>query len=294
MSIDMSAAATLNCTEQFAVDWNKDEGTARCYWNPLPRPCFNADVLAGITGLKESLPTQQIHEEADAGRPCFLIFGSKVPGTYNLGGDLALFKQLIKAKDRDRLEAYALACIDAVHLAHTCASLPMTSIALVQGTALGGGMEAALACNIIVAERGVQMGLPEVIFNLFPGMGAYSFLSRRLGPAETERVILSGKTWQAEELHELGVIDIIAEPGEGETVVRNYIAERRRRSPNAMVALQSVRQTVNPVTYEELENITQIWVDAALRLNERDLKIMDRLVRSQNKVGNTQRASHVG
>jgi DSF synthase len=251
-------------------------------------------VLAGITGLKESLPTQQIHEEADAGRPCFLVFGSKVPGTYNLGGDLALFRQLIKAKDRDRLEAYALACIDAVHLAHTCASLPMTSIALVQGTALGGGMEAALACNIIVAERGVQMGLPEVIFNLFPGMGAYSFLSRRLGPAETERVILSGKTWQAEELHELGVIDIIAEPGEGETVVRNYIAERRRRSPNAMVALQSVRQTVNPVTHEELENITQIWVDAALRLNERDLKIMDRLVRSQNKVGNTQRASHAG
>ena len=68
-------------------------------------------------------------------------------------------------------------------------------------------------------------------------------------------------------------------------MVREYIAERRRRSPNAMVALQSVRQAMNPVTYEELEKITQIWVDAAMRLNDRDLKIMDRLVRSQDRIG---------
>ena len=285
MSIDLSAASEATTFEQLEVLWNKEEGTAWCYWDPAPRPCFNAEVLAGIRHLREQLPVQQIHDQADAGKPCFLVFGSKTPGTYNLGGDLSLFKQLIKARDRKRLEEYALACIDAVHLAHTGADLPLTSIGLVQGTALGGGMEAALACNMIVAERGVQMGLPEVMFNLFPGMGAYSFLSRRLGAAETERVILSGKTWSSEELHELGVVDLLADPGHGEDMVREYIAERRRRSPNAMVALQSVRQAMNPVTYEELEKITQIWVDAAMRLNDRDLKIMDRLVRSQDRIG---------
>ena len=46
-----------------------------------------------------------------------------------------------------------------------------------------------------------------------------------------------------------------------------------------------MRQAINPVTYEELEKITQIWVDAAMRLNDRDLKIMDRLVRSQDRIG---------
>ena len=285
MSIDLSAASEATTFEQLEVVWNREEGTAWCYWNPAPRPCFNAEVLDGITHLRERLPILEIEDEAAAGRPCFLVFGSRVPGTYNLGGDLALFRQLIKARDRERLEQYALACIDAVYLAHTGADLPFTSIGLVQGTALGGGMEAALACNMIVAERGVQMGLPEVMFNLFPGMGAYSFLSRRLGPAETERVILSGKTWRSEELHELGIVDVLADPGHGEDVVREYIAERRRRSPNAMVALQSVRQAINPVTYDELEKITQIWVDAAMRLNDRDLKIMDRLVRSQDRVG---------
>lgn len=296
MSIELSAAPSMNDFEQLDLVWNGDTGTAWAYWNPLPRPCFNKEVLAGICQLPERLPSGEIRKQTDAGKPCFLVFGSKTPGTYNLGGDLALFRQLIKARDRNRLEAYALACIDAVYLAHTGAGLPLTSIGLVQGTALGGGMEAALACNFIVAERGVQMGLPEVIFNLFPGMGAYSFLSRRLGPAETERVILSGKTWRAEELHELGVVDLLAEPGEGEQAVQDYIAERRRRSPNAMVALQSVRRKVNTVTYEELEQITQVWVDAALRLNKRDLKIMDRLVRSQDKisVGTTATAGAAG
>jgi DSF synthase len=145
-------------------------------------------------------------------------------------------------------------------------------------------MEGALAANLVVAERGVQMGLPEVLFNLFPGMGAYSFLSRRLGAAEAERVILSGKTWRSEELHDLGIIDILTEPGRGVSTVREYTAERQRRSPNTMMAMQRVRKAVNPVSYGELEEIAMIWVDAALRLRQRDLRIIDRLVRSQDKV----------
>ena len=64
-------------------------------------------------------------------------------------------------------------------------------------------------------------------------MGAYSFLSRRLGPAETERVIPSGKIWRAEELHELGVVDRLAEPGEASRrcVISspNVVAGRRTR-----------------------------------------------------------------
>ncbi|MGD1984221.1 MAG: crotonase/enoyl-CoA hydratase family protein, partial [Chromatiaceae bacterium] len=195
-----------------------------------------------------------------------------------------LFRELIKRQDRDMLEAYARACIDASFKVSTGYGQPVTTISLVQGTALGGGMEGALAANVVVAERGIQMGLPEVLFNLFPGMGAFSFLSRRLGANEAERVILSGKTWKADELHELGLIDILAEPGQGDAAVREFIAARQRRSPNATIAMQQVRKAVNPVSYKELEDIAMIWVDAALRLNQRDLKIMERLARSQDRL----------
>jgi DSF synthase len=295
MSIELSAAADIVTKfEQLDVAWNQDEGTVWCYMAPKPRPCFTPNLLAEIRRLPELLRSLGIGDSTFSRKPGFLVYGSKVPGTFNLGGDLKLFRRLIDSRDRQQLTRYAKACIDVSYQVSTGFGLPLTTISLIQGTALGGGMEGALAANLIVAERGVQMGLPEVLFNLFPGMGAYSFLSRRLGATETERVILSGKTWRAEELHELGVVDVLAEPGEGEAVVRTYISERQRRSPNTMMALQQVRKTVNPVGYQELEDIALIWVDAALRLNERDLKIMDRLVRSQDKANRQRPLANAG
>ncbi|MGB5742634.1 MAG: crotonase/enoyl-CoA hydratase family protein [Sedimenticolaceae bacterium] len=284
----MSAADNATKFQQLDVDWNSDEGTVWCLMKPTPRACFSPQLLSEIEQLPEILRSAGVAESGAARRPCFLVYGSKIPGIFNLGGDLKLFRRLIEARDRQGLEEYARACIRVSHLVSNGFGLPLTTISLIQGTALGGGMEGALAANLIVAERDVNMGLPEVLFNLFPGMGAYSFLSRRLGAAETERVILSGKTWRAEELHDLGIVDILAEPGQGEATVRDYISERRRRSPNTMMALQRVRQAANPVSYEELEEIALIWVDAALGLNDRDLRIMDRLVRSQDKTGRQQ------
>lgn len=284
MSIDPTVANKANALEHLNVEWCREEATVWCHMAPRPRPCFNPQLLSEVIGLRDRLETMGLDRKQLSERPHFVVFASRVPEVFNLGGDLGLFRRLIDARDRTGLEAYARACIDASHGVTTGFGLPVTTISLVQGTAFGGGMEGALAANLVVAERGVQMGLPEVLFNLFPGMGAYSFLSRRLGPSEAERVILSGKTWQAEELHELGVIDILAERGHGETVVRDLISDRQRRSPNAAMAMQRVRNVVNPVSYAELEEIAMIWVDAALCLKDRDLRILDRLVRSQDKL----------
>jgi len=284
MSIDPSVVNKAEAFQHLDVEWEQHDATLWCYLAPRPRPCFNPQLLSELIGLKDRLPSFGITRDTLLQKPSFAVFASRMPGVFNLGGDLGLFRQLIDSKDRQGLEDYARACIDASYNVSIGYDLPLTTISLVQGTALGGGMEGALAANVIVAERGVQMGLPEVMFNLFPGMGAYSFLSRRLGASEAERIILSGKTWRAEELHELGVVDILAESGHGETVVREYIADRQRRSPNTAMAMQRVRKAVNPVSYEELEEIALIWVDSALKLKDRDLKIIDRLVRSQNRV----------
>src|SRR6266446_10464889 len=129
---------------------------------------------------------------------------SRTPRVFNLGGDLALFVLLIKARDRDALAHYAKLCIDNMYpriRSFSCRNL--TTISLVQGDALGGGFECALSSDVIVAEESAQMGLPEMLFNLFPGMGAYSLLARRLGVREAERMILSGRLVGARKLHEM-------------------------------------------------------------------------------------------
>ena len=160
--------------------------------------------------------------------PEYLVLTSEIAKTFNLGGDLSHFYMLIKSGDRQALQAYARASVELVYQNHVAMDLPMTTIALVRGNAMGGGMEAALSANVLIAEKQVEMGLPEVLFNMFPGMGAYQFLSRRISPVAAEKMILSGKTYSAEELYEMGIVDVLADEGKGEQAVREYVLRNRR------------------------------------------------------------------
>jgi DSF synthase len=128
------------------------------------------------------------------------------------------------------------------------------------------------------------MGFPEVLFNLFPGMGAYSLLSRKLDPKRAERMILSGKIYTAEELYGMGLVDMLVDVGEGERTVYDYI-RRENRARNGFRSLRQVRDLRDPITYKELADVLQIWVDATMRLEHRDLRMMERLVARQLQMG---------
>jgi DSF synthase len=123
--------------------------------------------------------------------------------------------------------------------------------------------------------------LPEILFNLFPGMGAYSFLSRKIGSSAAEKFITSGKLYSADELYDIGIVDVVTKDGQGEKAVYDHIAAANRHY-NGIHALRKAQRFSNPVTYSELFRITEIWVDAALRLTNKDLKMMDRLITKQN------------
>jgi DSF synthase len=198
---------------------------------------------------------------------------------------LNLFAKFIRNRDKRGLLNYAISCIDVLHLNHKGLNSDITTISLVQGDALGGGFEAAISSNVLIAERSAKMGMPEVLFNLFPGMGAYSLLSRKVGSALAEKMILGGKLYTAEEMYELGIVDLLAEDGEGEKAVLEYIKKENRAS-NGYRAFRQAKQHCNPVTYEELKNITTLWADAAMNLTDKDLRMMKRLVaRQSSKVG---------
>ena len=252
-----------------------------CLMKSEPRPCFTNTLLSDfheyIRVVKEEMRLSQ-GQKYD-----YIVVGSDIKGVFNLGGDLELFKRYIEDGNRDDLFNYAIRCIDILHENINHLDCDLTTIALVQGDALGGGFESALASNVIIAEKGVRMGLPEVLFNLFPGMGAYSLLSRRVGTAKAERIILSGKLYTSEELFDMGVIDILAEKGEGEMEVYRYIRTSNRHS-NSFSAIRKVRDICNQISYDELIEIAKIWTDAAFRLTEQDLKMMARLTKRQERL----------
>jgi len=244
-----------------------------------PRPCFTPTLLKDLSSYLREVKKDMLSSQGE--KYNFLVVGSDVEGIFNLGGDLNLFTQFINQRDREGLLTYAMKCIDILYQNMRHYDLDLTTISLIQGDALGGGFEAALSSNIIVAERGVKMGLPEVLFNLFPGMGAYSLLSRKIGAVKAEQMILSGKLYQAEELYDMGIVDILAEKGEGELAVYKYV-KSANRSSNSYQAMRKVKDICNTISYKELADIAEIWADAALNLTSKDIRMMKRLVNRQN------------
>ena len=247
-----------------------------CSMRPQGRPSYTPELLRDLSRMQSDIYLAT----ATACPFRYFVVRSSVPGVFNLGGDLELFGAQIRAGNREALRSYAHACVDVVYTNAIGYDRRLTTVALVQGAALGGGFEAALSCHHIIAERRATFGLPEVLFNLFPGMGAYSFLSRRMDAIRAEKLILSGKVYTAAELYEMGLVDMLVEDGEGDTALRSYLAKLDRRYNTHQAVLQA-RHRVNPLTREELIDIVDVWVDAALQLDEADLRKMARLVRAQ-------------
>ena len=284
---NMGDAAGLRAVwKEFAeseYEFEPATGTLWGYMRQRGNPCFNLALLKEIRAVGSELTANSGHIEFEGAmhKVNTYVAGSRVPRVFNLGGDLALFLLLIRSRDRDALGHYARMCIDNIHSQiqhYQCPTL--TTVSLVQGDALGGGFEMALCSDVVVAEESAMIGLPEILFNLFPGMGAYSLLARRASPRIAEELILSGKLLPAARLHEMGIVDVLAKDGEGGAAVQDWIAKNARRR-SGFQGVMRVRQQVNPITRAELDAVADTWVDCALRLEDRDLRMMGRVVRAQ-------------
>lgn len=210
------------------------------------------------------------------------VMTSDVPRVFNFGGDLALFVLLVRAGDAESLKLYGRRCVDLVWWMENAARRGVHTTVLVQGDTLGGGLESVLPFHKVIFERSAQAGFPEVLFNLFPGMGAWNFTIRRAGFAAANEMILSGSLYTAEQLHQKGLVDAVAEDGEGEAMLEQVIMSVEPRLRGTLAALQAQRRAA-PISYESLMTIVDQWAEAALTLTDRDLRLMERLARAQVK-----------
>jgi len=268
-------------SEQLEARFDAEFGVLWHFMKPKPRPVFNLQLLSELRAFHANIEQHGgLWNNDQESRISYLVLGSKVPGIYNLGGDLTLFREAIILKDRQRLLDYGRNCIDNMYPWSRNLDLPLTTIGLVEGDALGGGFECALSASVLVATESARMGFPEVLFNLFPGMGAYSFLARKIGRRSAEELICGGNLYTGRQLYEMGVVDVLAPDGAGEAAVYGFI-KKHAKAANGRRAIEMIRREIEPVTREELLRVVEIWADAALRLTERDLRMMDRIVRAQ-------------
>jgi DSF synthase len=274
-----------NAYKQLITKTEPEFGVKWYSMDPTPRPCFTADLLDDFKKFGQTISQATVagNGQHQGEKIQYVVLTSQIPGVFSYGGDLSFFIQMIRENSRENLLKYAKSCVNAMYSCWTGYHCDIATIALVQGAAFGGGFEAALGNHVIIAEKDSRFGLPEVLFNLFPGMGAYPLLARRLGPGGAEKMILSGRVYTATELHGMGVVDVLAENGEGENAVYEYINANRRKM-NAFQSILKVRKRSFPITYGEMIDVAEIWVDAAFKLEQKELKLMERLVRLQNKI----------
>lgn len=274
--------STLFDLGQIDVQWDAELGALWAFMTPHDRPNSNLGLIRDtMAWLRE---TKRVFSGGEGeGALRFMILGSRFPGVFNLGGDLEMFAGCIQRQDRATLLKYGVACVEIVDRIWHSNDMGIVNIGLAQGDALGGGLEALLCFDVIVAERQARFGLPEVLFGLFPGMGAYSVLSRRVGPVLARQMISEGKIYSAEEMHEMGIVTVLAEPGEGEAATMKWMRDHGAHHAG-YVGINRAGRRVNPLTLDELTDIVETWADTALTLSERDLRMMKRLATAQSRL----------
>jgi DSF synthase len=284
-AVDFPSLSAINAYTQIEIEHSRELNALFSWMQPAPRPCFTPKMLDEFELSEKLLELHQghINDKGSPARIDHVVFASRTPGVFNLGGDLGMFIEKIMRRDRAAVAHYARLCVDLIYRRYSGFGANITTMALVQGKALGGGFECALACDLIVAERSSTFSFPESLFSLFRGMGALSFLSRKIGSAKAERMCSSADVYSAEEMFGLGVVDTIVEDGMGLETVKRMIAQRNRHA-NTHRAVKAAKGYCQPVTHDELINIVDVWTDAAMRLETRDLRMMARLVKAQDRL----------
>jgi len=255
------------------LEWSSDLRLLRVRTCVRPIQCYS---LAAMGELQQMLGDIS----ANPGLVRHFVMSSDVPNVFNFGGDLALFVLLVRAGDVDSLRLYGKRCVDLVWWMENAANLDVHTTVLSQGDTLGGGLESVLPFHKVIFERRAQAGFPEVLFNLFPGMGAWDFTIRKAGFAVASEMILSGRLYSADELHYRRLVDIVVDDGQGETAIDNVVREVDPRHRGTLEALRAQRMA-EPIRSESLLAIVDTRAESALGLTDRDLRLMERLARAQ-------------
>lgn len=236
--------------------------------------CYSINFLDNLTHVKE-LIVYLIKKENIK----YVCAYSLNKGVWNLGGDLEFFVSCIRNQNKKGLKEYAYKCIDLVYNYNSNYEMDVISACIVQGNAYGGGFESALSGNYIIAEESARFSFPEVIFGTFPGMGAYSFLTKKVGFNKANEIINSNKTYTAADIHQMGIIDRVCDDGMGVAQMNMDIIKGKLNEQ----AGNPFKNICNRVSKQELLDVVDVWLEKAFNLNETNLSRMMKIANFQKR-----------
>ncbi len=195
----------------------------------LDRPPLNAIDAQLVTELAAATAELAADDVTRA-----VVLRSAVEGVFMAGADLVEFEQIASEAERAVL-------VQEVFTAF--AELPQPTVAAINGHALGGGLELALACDFrfLARAEGALLGLPEVRLGLLPGAGGTQRLTHLVGPGRATELIMKGLQLTPQEAAEERIVHFLVEPEELEERARDYAVRLARQAP---VALRGIKRAI--------------------------------------------------
>jgi enoyl-CoA hydratase/carnithine racemase len=181
-----------------SVTWNKDGSIVEVILDGPPANALGPDIVEGLHAAMDF---------AETATAKVLLVTSAITGFFAAGADIKHMSAVDAASFREYGNALRAGL-------ERLSALPMVSVAAIDGLALGGGLELAMACTMRVAATGARLGLPEVKLGLIPGAGGTQRLPRLVGRGRALDIMLTGRQVEADEAFWIGLIDRLAEPGE--------------------------------------------------------------------------------
>ena len=229
-------------------------------------PCNEIGLLALEELERFVLALENLHAEVHA-----LIIYSGLKSGFCAGADLRELYHRSQNLQRAEAVAGVRNYLERIHkVMNAIDASPLTTIAAVNGVTFGGGLELALVCDLIIADKMARFCFPELRLGLIPGFGGIPRLKRDLGNAVVRDLLLTGRSFNATKAQQVGLVSQVVGEGEALRVARATAAQLGKFDRRTAIA---AKKFIKPIPYEELrreidifcELFTQPAVEAGLR-----------------------------
>ncbi|HEX6907012.1 MAG TPA: enoyl-CoA hydratase/isomerase family protein [Terriglobales bacterium] len=235
-----------------AISWELANGVVELALHREPCNELGTKSLEEFEKFLAALPNLEEHAHA-------LIVYSQLNAGFSAGADLREIYFSTQGLEKPAAAASVRRLLERTHhVMNTLDACPLTTIAAVHGVTFGGGLELALTCDMIVADKTARFCFPELRLGLIPGFGGIPRLKRDLGNAVVRDLLLTGRSLNAQKAATAGLVSQLAGEGEALRVARATAAQLRKFDRRTAIA---AKKFIKPIPYEELRREIDIFCE---------------------------------
>lgn len=238
------------------LSWDCAEGTIELILDRAPCNEIGSATLTELEQFVEALPDLQRKSHT-------LIISSARKEGFCAGADLReLYRESQPLQPTDRLVRLRN-FLERVHrVMNTLDSVPLTTIAAIQGIAFGGGFELALVCDLIIADKTARFCFPELRLGLIPGFGGIPRLKRDVGNAVVRDLLLTGRSINATKAQSVGLVSQVVAEGDAVRIARSTAAQLKKFDRETAIAAKSF---IKPIPHDELRREIEVFCELFAR-----------------------------